>query len=257
MRLGSAAPLVVCLLVVFLSGGCPFWGDDKEEKPSPPVRAKVVRLGKTNVADALAKLTRRVRQLELHGSMPDAQRVASALATIEGLDLKGPPGPQGPAGPAGPPGPVGPTGELGPKGPQGDVGPAGPRGEVGGPGSQGPQGLQGPQGIQGPQGPKGPAGPEGPPGGYARKDHVYRTSAQLNIGPGLSGAVLAACRTPKDLLISGNCAASPAWLGALGQGGAVALEAIKKAASWRCEYKNLSNRSNITISATAFCIKRK
>jgi hypothetical protein len=239
------------LLLLGALASCP----RPEEKPKP-VEARQVRLDKTNVAAALAELSRRVKKLETHGSLPDAERVARALATVEGLDLKGPPGPPGPAGPAGPAGPVGPTGEKGPAGPEGETGPPGPRGPPGPPGPQGPQGLQGPQGIQGPEGPKGPNGPEGPAGGYSRKSQVYMTTAQLDIGPNLSGAVVAACRAPKDLLISGHCGADPAWLGALGQAGGVDLGA-PKAAAWRCEYRNLSAQSRVTITATAYCLKRQ
>jgi len=76
------------------------------------------------------------------------------------------------------------------------------------------------------------------------------------IGPSLSGAVVAACRDPKDLLISGHCGASPAWLGALGQGGAVDAEATGAAAAWRCEYRNLSSQNALTLQAAVFCIKR-
>jgi hypothetical protein len=76
------------------------------------------------------------------------------------------------------------------------------------------------------------------------------------VGPGLSGAVVAACRDPKDLLISGYCGASPAWLGALGQAGAVEAEVAGSAGSWRCEYRNLSNQSPLTLQAAVFCVKR-
>jgi len=239
------------LLLLGVLAGCP----RPAEKPKP-IEARKVRLDRTNVAAALAELSRRVKQLETHGSLPDAERVARALASLEGvLDLKGPQGPEGPPGPAGPVGPTGPVGEKGPPGPVGETGPPGPRGPGGPPGPQGPQGLQGPQGIQGPEGPKGPAGPEGPAGGYSRKSQIYQTTAQLEIGPNLSGAVVAACRIPKDLLVSGHCGADPAWLGTLGQAGGVDLGG-RGAASWRCEYRNLSAQSRITISATAFCLKR-
>jgi hypothetical protein len=251
MRLGLFILLVTALV------GCPLFGEEEKKVEPRIIQAREVRLGKTDVARVMKELRRRVRRLEVHGSLPDAQNVARALATVEGLVLRGPPGPAGVPGPPGPAGPEGPRGEPGPKGPPGDPGPPGPRGEVGPPGPQGPQGLQGPQGIQGPQGSRGPTGPEGPPGGYSRKGQIYSTTAQLAIGPSLSGAVVAACRTPKDLLVSGHCGASPAWLGALGQAGGVALDDRKKTASWRCEYRNLSSRNNITITATAHCIPRK
>jgi hypothetical protein len=247
----------VALLITTILVGCPLFGGDEEKQPPRVIQAKEVHLGKADLAKVIEELRRRVRRLEIHGSLPDAQRVARALATVEGLVFRGPPGPAGVPGPPGPVGPQGLVGEQGPKGPPGEQGPPGPRGEVGPPGPQGPQGLQGPQGIQGPQGPKGPAGPEGPPGGYSYKGQIYTTTAQLAIGPSLSGAVVAACRTPKDLLVSGHCGATPAWLGALGQAGGVALDDRKKTASWRCEYRNLSAHNNVTITATAHCIPRK
>jgi len=229
---------------------------DREPTVQPVLKARDVRLGRSDVARALAQLSRRVKRLETEGSMPDAKRVAQALASLEGRDIKGPAGPVGPPGPVGPAGPQGPAGEAGPVGPAGEAGPTGPRGPAGPPGPEGPQGLQGPQGIQGPPGPRGPAGPEGPAGGYARKGQIYETSARLQIGPGLSGAVVGTCRASKDLLVSGHCGSNPAWLAALGQAGGFDL-GDKTAAGWRCEYRNLSDKSPVTISATAFCIKRQ
>jgi len=238
------------LLLLAVPGAC------RQADPSPlVVEGRQVKLAtKTGLEETLAGLERRVRELEQRGAL-DAAQVGKALAATPGLVVPGPAGPAGPPGPAGPAG-RGDPGPAGPPGPRGEPGPAGPAGPGGPPGPQGQQGLQGPQGIQGPPGPAGPAGPEGPPGGYARKRDVYRASAQLAIGPTLSGAVVAACRDPKDLLISGHCGASPAWLGALGQAGSVDLESAGTAAAWRCEYKNLSSRSAITLNATVYCIKR-
>ena len=235
--------------------GCP--GSPRPDKQAQkPLTAEKVRRGKGSVERSLVALERRVAQLETKGSWPDARRVAKALATTPGLELTGPQGPQGPAGAVGPAGPAGPAGPLGPAGPRGDIGPAGPRGTQGPPGPQGGQGLQGPQGIQGPAGPKGLGGPEGPPGGYNRKQQIYATSAQLSIGPGLSGAVVATCRSAKDLLVSGHCGGEPAWLGALGQSGALNLSTVKTSAAWRCEYRNLSSKNTLSITARVYCIKR-
>lgn len=243
--------LLAMVSVAWAGIGC------ERKPPAPkPLRAKQILHGSTNVARSIEGLSGRVKRLETEGSLPDAKRVAQALAAVEGLDLKGPTGPVGPPGPPGPSGPTGPVGETGPPGPRGETGPPGPRGEVGPPGPQGSQGLQGPQGIQGPAGPAGPRGPEGPPGGYTRKGQVYRTTAQLSIGPNLSGAVVAGCREVKDLLISGHCGADPAWLGSLGQAGGVDLDSSKKTAAWRCEYRNLSSHTPLRITAMAFCIPR-
>ncbi|MCA9671183.1 MAG: hypothetical protein KC503_36545, partial [Myxococcales bacterium] len=156
-----------------------------------------------------------------------------------------------------PQGPAGPTGASGPPGPAGPVGPAGPKGALGPVGPQGPQGLQGPQGIQGPAGAVGPAGPEGPAGGYASKASLYRATGELNIGATLTGAVVAACRDARDLLVSGACSANPSWLGALGQAGARHAQDRSRAAAWRCEYRNLSNRKTLRIRAEVFCLARK
>jgi len=242
---------VMVLLLLTATGGC-----RKAPPPAERVEAQRVRVGSTDLAQALARIEARLRELETHGSRVDAERVARALAATPGLDLHGPAGPAGPSGPAGPPGLKGDPGPAGPPGPRGEPGPPGPQGPVGPPGPQGQQGLQGPQGIQGPPGPAGPAGPQGPAGGYSRKRDVYKASAQLSIGPGLSGAVVAACRDARDLLVAGHCGATPAWLGALGQAGAVEAESPTSAAGWRCEYKNLSGRSPLAIAASAFCVKR-
>lgn len=243
-------PLLLWMTAVWIMG-C------QREQPKPQVlKVEQIRHGRSSLERTLSRLEQRVSELETKGSWPDAKRVAKALAATPGLELTGPPGPNGPAGPSGPAGPAGPQGEKGPAGPRGDPGPNGERGPQGPPGPQGSQGLQGPQGIQGPPGPAGPAGPEGPPGGYSRKSSVYEASAQLRIGPGLSGAVVAACRSAKDLMVSGHCGGEPAWLGALGQAGAVGLSSSKKAAAWRCEYRNLSSKMTLSILARVYCIKR-
>ena len=245
----SRALLGCAAVLVLVGAAC-----RQEERPAT---AGEVRFGNVSVARALSELQRRLGEVERKGTLPDAKRVAQALAALPGRDLRGPAGPSGPPGPAGAQGPSGERGEVGPVGPRGDLGPPGSRGELGPPGPQGSQGLQGPQGIQGPAGPRGPLGPEGPPGGYARKSDLYSVGAQLTIGPGLSGAVVATCRDVKDLLISGHCGADPAWLGALGQAGGVELDAARKAAGWRCEYRNASSRRAITARAEVFCVPRK
>lgn len=228
----------------------------RAEPPPKPPSADRVRHGDASVAQTLRRLERRLARLEKEGACPDAERVARALASTPGLDLKGPQGVSGPPGPAGPAGPPGPLGPLGPAGPEGPEGPPGPKGALGPPGPQGPQGLQGPQGVQGPAGAVGPAGPEGPPGGYARKDQVYEASGRLAVGPGLTGAVVASCREAKHLLLSGACAASPSWLGSLGQAGAVDPQALGRAAAWRCEYRNTSTREALSIEARVYCVTR-
>jgi hypothetical protein len=225
-----------------------------ERKPPPPIQAQQIMRGRSTLEQSLLDLETQVARLAARPTWPDASLLAGYLASAPGLLIPGPPGPAGPPGPLGPPGKE--PGLPGPAGSRGEAGPAGPRGEGGPPGPQGTQGLQGPQGIQGPPGPVGPRGPEGPAGGYSRKRDVYKATAQLSIGPNLSGAVAAACRDIKDLLVSGHCGATPAWLAALGQGGAVDVESTSAAASWRCEYRNLSSRNTLTINAAVFCIKR-
>jgi len=249
------AVVISALSLVLLLAGCPRAKEAPKPPPKPPT-ADQLAFEKTTVAQALTELKRRISKIETGGTMPDAKKIAHNLAAIPGLDLRGPIGPAGPIGPPGPQGEKGVAGPIGPQGAPGELGPPGPKGSLGPPGPQGPQGLQGPQGIQGPAGAKGPAGPEGPPGGYTHKRQVYRASAALKIGPGLSGAVVAACRSGKDLLVSGSCHAQPAWLGALGQAGATEMSG-KTPAAWRCEYRNLSRRESLTINALAFCIGRK
>ena len=229
----------------------------REPTPPPPKpNADQVAFGETNVAGALRVLAQRLALIEKNGTWPDARRIAAALAAHPGADLRGPAGPAGPPGPAGPAGPVGPRGEIGPVGPAGATGPAGLRGAPGPAGPQGTQGLQGPQGIQGPAGPKGGRGVEGPAGGYADKRAIYHANAQLRLGAGQTGAVVAACRAGKDLLISGACQLQPVWLGALGQAGAINVADPRRAASWRCEARNLSPGQPVQITARVFCLPR-
>ena len=247
-----------------------------QERQQPRVfKAGEIKHGKKTVAHALGELERRVALLEQTSrqipssapavSPPDAS-VAPDQAAREAAPAKVPSAstkpsptsraliqPDSCACPAGPQGEPGPRGLPGPPGKEGETGSEGPRGN---PGPQGPRGLQGPSGVQGIPGPSGPRGTAGPPGAYGTKRQVHGASATLALGPGLTGAAVAACRGPKDLLVSGSCAATPSWLGALGQAGAADLELPHKAASWRCEYRNLSRQRTIQISARVFCIKR-
>ena len=239
------------LLLLLVSAGVGS-GCDRGEPPS----TRQVRDGKRTLAETLAGFERRIDALENKGALPDARRVARALASTPGLDLKGPPGPMGPAGPPGPTGEPGPRGPIGEQGSAGERGPIGPPGDRGPRGTQGPQGLQGPQGEQGPPGPRGPAGAEGAPGGYSSKKSVYRASAELSLGAGLTGAAVAACKGNRDLIVSGSCVAQPPWLAMLVQIGASAASDTRRAAAWRCEYKNLSSKSAISISSTAHCLPR-
>ncbi|PID39325.1 MAG: hypothetical protein CSA65_09540 [Proteobacteria bacterium] len=224
-----------------------------EPKPPQSDRAEP-RSG--SVAATLAALDRRLRSIEERGTLVDAKRVAAALAALPRRDLRGPAGPAGPPGPAGPRGEVGAKGPVGPQGPAGALGPPGPRGPTGAAGPQGPQGLQGPPGIQGPAGPAGPRGPTGPAGGYTHKRQVYGASARLTVAAGHTGATIAACKSPKHLLISGSCRVFPVWLGALVQAGALQVSDLRRASGWRCEGRNLSTSKSLTISATVYCLRR-
>jgi hypothetical protein len=221
-----------------------------------PTSAQAAEPGaKAGTSDQLLQeLIRRVARLEAEGACPDAQRVARELLETAGGELRGPPGPMGPLGPPGPPGAPGVAGPEGLAGKEGPAGPIGPVGPAGSPGGQGPVGLQGPPGIQGPLGPRGPDGPRGPAGGYREKSVVYRVAARLSIGPTRTGAVVAACRKPADLMISGGCTVSTPWLGVLNQVNSEAVSDATRAASWRCEYTNTSSSAPIEAGAQVFCI---
>lgn len=271
------------MLILLPLAGCP----QPEQKPRV-VRAGEVTHGKETVAHALGQLERRVALLEQTAKTLARQKApapvkltvkaapdASPPAAAAGPDAGTPPTPAaaGPASPTAvargpltspgnvvrprrcqcPPGPTGDRGPAGPPGKNGEVGAAGPQGT---PGPQGPRGLQGPPGVQGVAGPAGLRGPQGPPGIYGSKRQVYAASARLQLGAGLNGAVVAACRGPRDLLISGGCAAKPSWLATLGQSSAAGLSPLNRAASWRCEYRNLSRQRTIQISAQVFCVKQ-
>ena len=273
-------PFVLLIVIVVAALAC----TPEPQKPRV-VKAGEVKHGKKSVAHALGELERRVALLEQEpsstpgastpdaGVLPDNSRREAAQATAKApptSPAKAPPTspakapPTSPASralvqpdkcdcPAGPKGEPGPAGPTGPPGTDGETGAVGPHGS---PGPQGPRGLQGPAGVQGVPGPSGPQGPRGPLGAYGSKRQVYRASGKLALGPGLNGAAVAACRGPRDLLVSGTCAANPSWLGALGQAGAADIGTPNRAASWRCEYRNLSRQRVIQISARVFCIKR-
>jgi hypothetical protein len=204
--------------------------------------------------EVIDDLRARLARIEQHGTRPDAEAVAGALARRPELELRGP---RGRRGPPGPPGPVGPKGPPGPKGPAGEVGPAGPRGPRGPAGPKGPQGVQGtqgPQGLQGPRGPQGPAGPKGDPGAYATKADPYVRRGKLTIGPGQYGAAVASCRHPRDVLITGGCRARPAWVGALTQATPENMLDKQARAAWRCEYRNVSAQTTLQATAEVYCI---
>jgi hypothetical protein len=124
-------------------------------------------------------------------------------------------------------------------------------------GTQGPQGVrgeQGTQGIQGPRGVQGPVGPKGAPGAYSTKADPYVKRGALAIGPGQYGAAVAACRDRRDILITGGCRATPAWIGYLTQVGPQHLTTAQQAATWRCEYRNISPSTTLQVHAEAYCI---
>ncbi len=207
-----------------------------------------------SVQEALDELERRIRRMERHGTRPDAIAVARALAALPGANLRGRVGPHGPPGPAGP---VGIQGGVGGKGPSGPEGPAGPKGVLGPAGPQGPQGVrgeQGSQGIQGSRGVQGLVGPKGPPGAYSSKIDPYVQRGSLAIGPGQYGAALASCKDRRDILLTGGCRATPAWIGYLTQVGPQHLSDRLKKATWRCEYRNASPTTTLQVHAEAYCI---
>lgn len=231
------------LALIWLAVGC---------KPRDAPNAQRLVVDGRPLSQLIAKLERRLAAVERQQGV-DVRAVAQALATFTDAELRAVAGPTGPVGPAGAPGPAGPPGERGPLGPRGDPGPRGPAGP---PGPQGVQGMQGPQGLQGPQGPRGPLGPQGVAGGYARKTDVYRAHARLVIAPGLGGAVLARCRHAEDLLVSGSCQAQPSSLALLIEVGASSSDDDRVAASWRCAYRNSSNRQSLVVGASVDCIRR-
>lgn len=207
-----------------------------------------------SVAEALDEVERRLRRIERHGTRPDAIAVARALAALPGANLRGPAGPNGPPGPAGPVGPQGPVGGKGGPGPEGSPGPKGVRGPAGTQGPQGVRGEQGSQGIQGPRGVQGPVGPKGAAGAYSTKADPYVQRGALAIGPGQYGAAVASCKDRRDILLTGGCRATPAWIGYLTQVGPQHLRTLQKKATWRCEYRNVSPSTTLQVHAEAYCI---
>jgi len=223
--------------------------------PASRVRYRSRDGKEVSLSNLIAEILRRVDTIERHGTRPDSEAVARALARVGGPTLRGPQGPRGPPGPQGIPGPAGPPG---PRGRTGETGPAGPRGLPGPPGPRGPQGIQGeqgPQGIQGSRGPQGPVGPKGAPGAYATKGDPYVRRGQLRIGPGQYGAAVATCADPRDILITGGCRASPAWVGALTQATPENMTSKTRRAAWRCEYRNVATKTVLQAAAEVYCIR--
>ncbi len=207
-----------------------------------------------SVQEALDEVERRLRRMERHGTRPDAIAVARALAALPGANLRGPAGPHGPIGAAGPVGPQGPVGAKGPAGPEGPPGPKGVRGPAGPQGPQGVRGEQGSQGIQGPRGVQGPVGPKGAAGAYSTKVDPYKQQGSLAIGPGQYGAAVASCKDRRDILLTGGCRATPAWIGYLTQVGPRQMMTRLKKANWRCEYRNVSPSTTLQVHAEVYCI---
>jgi len=202
------------------------------------------------VSQVLEELTRRIKKLETE-ERPESITVVSRPMSPGAIDPRETPGP---AGLKGDPGPQGPQGPEGPQGPAGKGGKPGIEGAMGPRGPQGPQGLQGPQGVAGPQGPRGPQGLQGLAGGYSNKKQVYEAAATFRLQAGLTGAVVAACRGEKDLLVSGYCRATPSFLAVLQQAGALDVNNPKKAAVWRCQAQNRSSKASLDLVATVYCI---
>ncbi|MDY0001906.1 MAG: hypothetical protein RBU30_11470 [Polyangia bacterium] len=239
------------LPILLLVASCQESGERAQPlEPRPPKApgAKGDSSGESVAKPRLEELAQRLAALE-KGSvhLEDASRQVS----------EGGRGPRGPQGVPGAPGLVGPEGPPGPRGPAGEPGPAGPRGLRGPPGPDGPQGIQGnqgPQGLQGPGGPQGPAGPKGDPAAYATKADPYVARGHLVIGAGQYGRAVASCRDPRDIVITGGCRASPAWVGALTQAAPEGLLDKSQRASWSCEYRNLSVKSTLQATAEIYCI---
>lgn len=240
-------------------------GGDTEPGPDPELQAAYARIGDLQERVAiLEELAERVRRIEQSGTDIDQEAVARKLvphlldAGIQGLQGPiGPPGPPGELGLRGAPGDIGPQGETGPQGPQGAIGGKGDRGPPGPPGPQGIQGLQGPQGIQGAQGPQGPQGLTGPSGAYASKDDTIRREARLAVKPGADASAVARCDRVSDLLVTGGCTAEPSWLGRLSASHAFSVRDPQSPAGWRCDYRNLSSAVDITITAEAYCVRKR
>lgn len=156
-------------------------------------------------------------------------------------------GDQGPAGPEGPAGSQGPQGPVGPAGAQGEQGPAGPQGPAGVSNVPGPAGATGPQGAVGAPGPTGPQGPAGTSSISATK--AYEVSDQVD-GP-TSGTitVVASCRQPTDLLLTGTCIPnSPTVIQSqpfLGNG-------IATTSAWECGPMAIANGGS--VQARVICL---
>lgn len=250
MRLSAGSAWVI----LALWAGAPACREARERATPLEPRSRAASPAKASLAPPAVDGGSRtsVRTGRVRVGAPDAAALPRTLARVGGPTLRGPAGPAGPAGPVGPPGP------KGPKGAAGETGPSGPRGQPGPPGPRGPQGIQGeqgPQGIQGSRGPQGPVGPKGSPGAYATKGDPYVKRGQLRIGPGQYGAAVATCEDPRDILITGGCRASPAWVGALTQATPENVTAKTRRAAWRCEYRNVAAKTTLQATAEVYCIR--
>jgi hypothetical protein len=168
---------------------------------------------------------------------------------------KGDTGPQGAQGERGERGPQGLKGDTGAPGPQGVEGPQGPQGPAGPQGSAGPQGVAGPTGAPGPQGAMGPIGPAGPQGapGISAYERVVGDSGTLQMNPGVSSFVTAACPAGKRVIAGGHELASSS-----SQQLGVTMSAPYEsnvASGWRVNFRNSLNAqlTNVQVRAYAIC----
>jgi hypothetical protein len=146
----------------------------------------------------------------------------------------GPQGPKGEAGPQGLQGPTGPAGDNGDKGDLGPVGAAGLEGPKGDPGDKGDQGIQGLQGVAG-------------PGLYAQKSSLY---CEFVHPSGTATTAVAACKTAKDLPISGGCSST----GCLQRESFPSFTDASTAATWTCTWITpCAGPSDLAFSSASVC----
>jgi hypothetical protein len=150
-------------------------------------------------------------------------------------------------GQQGPQGPAGAQGQQGVQGPPGTQGMAGTNGTNG---TDGAQGAQGPQGIQGVQGATGAAGANGYP---SSKTDLYVVTSNVTVPAGSSASTTAVCSAAKDILLSGSCSGSNAFLNAIAESYPENVSTTSTAADWYCSAGNPSS-SAFTMTARAVCV---
>jgi hypothetical protein len=89
------------------------------------------------------------------------------------------------------------------------------------------------------------------------KEDLQHHEARIQVGPGLVGSAVAKCPHPTDIIVIGGCSANPMWRAALVASSPFSASNTSSQAGWRCDYRNQSSESEITVTADLWCARPK